>query len=339
MNLGLSDDGIFKDVLSEKTILEHMKNLYFNVNGKIFPDTMAAIFTYISPWFFKCIDTVMYVLIAYCVAYIFFDDTVKGEIVASVAMLYFPMEILTSAGYVATSTNYVWTSAALFVVFLGIKKALNEKIRLYFYVFFTVALIYAGNQEQTVVIELACLVGVLFWYLIKKDKVPFLILYGNVLAICSLLFVMTAPGHTKRAAGYSIFRIPNFPQLDLLDKIYLGITTTIAHFLTWKSTIFIVFSVILICVVWFKREELFFRVLSVCPFIILVFMNVVNLVLGESELNNILHFNFEWGFNQETFSVIDASNYDKLISYLPILICGMLIVSILISFFPFQIQC
>ena len=49
MSLCVSDDSVFKEILNNKTIKEHVVWLYMESNGKIFPDTMAAIFTYINP--------------------------------------------------------------------------------------------------------------------------------------------------------------------------------------------------------------------------------------------------------------------------------------------------
>ena len=37
MSLDLSDDGIFKEVLKNQTLAQHISNLYFVTNGKIFP--------------------------------------------------------------------------------------------------------------------------------------------------------------------------------------------------------------------------------------------------------------------------------------------------------------
>ena len=49
-------DAIFSQELEKETLLQHISHLYFKTNGKIFTDTMAAIFTYLPSFVWKTVD-------------------------------------------------------------------------------------------------------------------------------------------------------------------------------------------------------------------------------------------------------------------------------------------
>lgn len=109
MSLNLSDDGIFQDALNQMSLADYMAYLYLYVNGKVFPDAMAAIFTWLYPWVWKITDILMYLVIAACMNHYFAPDR-KTSLPGCLAVLLLPFSILNSAGWVATSTNYIWTT-------------------------------------------------------------------------------------------------------------------------------------------------------------------------------------------------------------------------------------
>lgn len=333
MNLGYSDDSHFKAVLSEKNIFEHMLNLYFNVNGKIFTDLMPAIFTYIPNIWFKLLNSLFLVVIAFSISNVFLDATYVGDRIACILVLFFPMKLLTSAGYVATSTNYVWTTTAFLVILLGIKWSENKKISAPFYIIWTLALLYAGNQEQICAISIMVFVGMLIRNKIFKQKLNGILIYGLIIECISLIFVMTAPGHLKRVDGYSIFRIPNYPQLNLVDKVYLGITSTIAHYLSFDNILFVVLSILLVYIVWKKKNAWSGKLYATVPVLSILWIEILDRFDIFPNMKQVFCYQFEWGYGQKTFAMVDVSNYDQFESYFPICLCIVLIISILVCFY------
>ena len=113
MSLNLNDDAIFSQELKQETLLQHISHLYFKTNGKIFTDTMAAIFTYLPSFIWKTVDIGVLFLIVLCADRLFI--TSRHIILSCFSILLLNFTYLTSAGYVASSVNYTWCTAALLV--------------------------------------------------------------------------------------------------------------------------------------------------------------------------------------------------------------------------------
>ncbi|MCD8337893.1 MAG: DUF6056 family protein [Lachnospiraceae bacterium] len=217
MSLDLSDDALFKEVLNNKSLLEHIRCLYMETNGKIFPDTMAAIFTYLNPWLWKCVDISMYLVIAVCINLLFASDT-HNSVLGFIAVLFIPFSILNSAGWVATSTNYIWSTAGLLLALLPLKYALKP----WMFLLCLLGNIYAGNQEQSGAILLT--VYIIFIVLKKAGKKPIgrQIWVSIAVAAAGLVVIFTAPGHIQRGNYYSEFRVPDFITLNIGEKLLRG---------------------------------------------------------------------------------------------------------------------
>lgn len=237
----------------------------------------------------------------------------------------------------ATSTNYVWTTAALFVVFTGIKRIVDQKSSNCCYLLvYTISAIYAGGQEVTCAIFLVIYL-VFKIYFIYKGKKHFMINYGLLIALLSLVFILIAPGHKARSVGYSIFRIPNYIQLGLGDKLYLGISSTIAHFIDFRVNLFILFCIIIAICVISKKEKIIYKCISIIPFVITI---ATLCILKLSDINSFISkikeefmYEFEWGYGQKCFKPVDVFNYDSWIAYLPTVVIIVFIMSIIISLF------
>lgn len=334
MNLRLSDDYFFAMKLEQQTLFSHVIDLYCNINGKICTDTMAVIFTNIPKLFFAMVSSFMWVVIAYSISYVFLKDTIYCRIGAALGVLYLPASLLTSAGYVATSTNYIWTSAMFLFSLVSIKMFFEQKrVSKLLAIVFTAAVLYASNQEQTCVLLIVIFCSVICFFLKTKNTQPgrYFIYYMGILSLFSFVFIMTAPGHIKRSDSFSIFAIQNWTQLDFFDKIQLGISTTIAHYLSSFNLLYIILFTIVAVIIYQYHKEWRYRIIGMIPLLMSFLLN--GLIIKSGRLYEISHYSFPLSYGQLSFVLVDAENYKNFISYLPVFLCLLLIFCILCSFY------
>lgn len=317
MSLDVSDDGIFKDVLNNITLREHISNLYFITNGKIFPDSMAAIFTYLNPIIWKTLNIAILFLIAVCIHKLFVPS--KPLVLCTVVIFLMDFNLLPSAGYVATSANYVWTSAATLVSLLPLKYAGKFVKCPWMYPICIIAGIYAGNQELSGAIVVTVYTLFLGACLVKREKFYKYIWVQYGVSILSLVFLFTAPGHINRSSAYHQFCIPEYLTLDFYEKFIRGITSTASVIVTGQTLIWPLFCFLLMLVVWIKNKEPMIRLLSVIPIAgSLILGNFQKILLPEKVIDKFSYYT-SWSYSVPDYRSIDAVTYTKWYSYIPLL--------------------
>lgn len=333
MSLNISDDAIFGEELKHETLLEHISHLYFTTNGKVFADTMAAIFTSIHPFVWKALNITMLFLIIICIEKLFIMS--KKNILSCFVILLLNFKFLISAGYVASSVNYIWSSAALLVSLLPLKYVRWFEQKPALLIGCWLAGLYAGNQEQAGTILTTVYTLFIVFHLIKKNRVHKYIWVQYVISILSLLLLFTAPGHANKATTYNIFCIPDYLSLDVIEKMIRGFTSTAAVIITGQTVIWPLFCFLLLLIVWMKNKELLIRLLSLIPFIASLFLGNFQHFLPPNIVEKFAHYT-TWGFYMPDYMYIDASTYTNWQFYVPLaislIIAGLILWQILWAF-------
>ena len=138
------------------------------------------------------------------------DNRRRGLIIGTGMSLLIPASMINNAGWIATTTNYVWVMAAALLSIWPIMNYIRGKsVNWLSFILSLVFLIYATNQEQMVVIMLVSLLvlaGILY-----LSKMNILITLPHIaIVIASLVFILTCKGmrqetSKKRNNGYLIF--------------------------------------------------------------------------------------------------------------------------------------
>ena len=155
----------------------------------------AAIFTYLPSVLWKLADSLMYLLIAYCIYTLFLknnsskDSEDRDKMLACIATIFLPLGLIVSAGYVAGSVNYIWTSAMLLTSIIPFQKHFtNQKLKKWEYFVYPLATIYACNQEQSLSLLLTFHVLLICYSFLRKIKLNKYIYIQFLLSVSSPLF-------------------------------------------------------------------------------------------------------------------------------------------------------
>jgi len=119
------DDITFANYSATSGLFEFIQHRYLTWSSRVF---IEAILWLIAPlpvvW--RVLDVLLLVALYYCAVKIFLkkQDFVACASVAAVVVIY-PFWHMSTAGYIATTTNYLWPVALAFVAGYGLKKALD----------------------------------------------------------------------------------------------------------------------------------------------------------------------------------------------------------------------
>lgn len=274
-----SDDTVFRDYLNEYSIIEQGIRTWQYMSGKALTDTFGAALTLLPLTVWSICDSFVWLLFL-----IMFGDIIygipawrrlDGTLMLAFLLLMLPVYYLTSAGFILTSTNYVYTLLCDILVVWRIicslrKDSLSGKNRFSPYFVFECILVallsvYGAGQEQSAMI----LLGILCFIIVRQisDRSAFssflkgpafaLTIASFIGTLSGLAFVMLSPGHINRSKSVEgTFCVPGYAGWNWFDKIMAGYTTTVANFVYYQTWIFLFFTVVLAMLGFCCRKKL-----------------------------------------------------------------------------------
>lgn len=169
----------------------------------------------------------------------------------------YPFMHMGSAGWIATTTIYLWPfTAALWAFFLLTYKKLEEK--LFYKVLYFVLIIYATNNEILACLYVVTLLIYLYceWEKIKKDHHQMRWIFASIFICCfGIVNVLICPGNSARITKEVEKWMPQFYELNILAKLRICIVSTLQHFTSIPNVIFILFAFLLAYNVWKNTEK------------------------------------------------------------------------------------
>lgn len=299
-------------------------------NGRFLTDTLAFLL-YIMPFsWWKIFDIAAYVLLLIKLWTLFTDRTPKMLTVCSVLIVLFPVfTFMGSGGFIATTSNYVYTIIALlFAITPLVQISKNKpKIHVLTFIISAIGLVYASNHEQTAVIGIAVfLIAAMISgkrLFIDHDSESLKLFRVSciylVFSLILFIFMMRTPGHVARSAGSIEITayLPQFAGWSLPFKIYKGMTTTFAYIFFEQITLFRIYCLVLTAVVFVRsRKKVIYSAMLIA---VLVFIEVM------SEIHEFIIYP-SYGFGLPDFDQIDKHPESFILS---ILILLLILLSIL----------
>lgn len=275
------DDQVFLESVTGTSIWSYVAPRYSNWTSRFIIEYVLCGVLKISKYLWILIEALMVTLAGYSISRIFVKDNKKENNIMLVAMiLIYPILCMNSAGWAATTVNYMWPLATGLFALIPIKKIWDgEKIKFLEYPLYVLALIFAGNQEQSCAILFG--LYMLFSVLIvsKNKKIhPFMIIQ-SVMIIASLIFILTCPGNSVRTQSEIVNQFKDFEMLTILDKLALGFTSTMGIIIAKGNIIYALMVSLIAVTVFLNYKERLYRIVSLVP---------VFSILGLTYFSNIL---------------------------------------------------
>ncbi len=325
----IGDDVFFSTVLQDKSLPDYLLFRFQTWTSRVFIEAILVPLMQHGFWLWKILDVLVIVLLVITIAKLFTKKPTR-ELNWLIVLLFFvyPFSDMRTAGWGATTINYLWPLALGLFAMMPIKKHLQEApIKRYEYFLYTAALLFATNMELMAGV-LFLVYGVFTILSIRRHHFSRFWLLQLGLACASLSMILLCPGNQARKAQEIISYFPDFNMLSLLDKLEIGFSSTLSTFIFQPNLVFLIFSSLLCIAVWKKQSQLFYRSIGAIPLTAVLLFGCFaeplaqispNIAVISSALTN--------------YGTIHVDNYVSLSSYLPIVILGSVLVTTILSFY------
>lgn len=276
------------------------------------------------------LNTIMMTILGYSILKLLIKDDNKSLIWMSLSfILLYPLSKIATCDWGAGSVNYIWPLAMLLFSAIPIKKIFSgEKIKKYMYPLYSVALLFACNQEQACAIAFG-VYGIFTILAILKEKRkvhPFLMIQC-ILIILSLVFIATCPGNYARKNEEIATYYMNFGMLGIFDKFSLGLTSTVNHLLVHTNIVFLVFSLVSAVYIFMKYKNNLYRTTAFIPLV----LGLVFGVFKDLACKIFPYFGMFCEMISEEQLMLTPGNYINFINFIPLIMAFVVLGSILLN--------
>lgn len=269
------DTNYFEPVLEKYEFMEFLTMRYECWSSRVIIEGIL-VFLVRVPLVWKVLDSLVLVLLAWSVSYLAGcrKNITMNWFVACVTLIY-PIHYMSSAGWMATTLNYLWVAAFMFFAFTGVYRVFCQKrISTIHKIALIPATIYAANQEQACVCMCLLFAAFLGWLLVSKEMYPkgkSIIFIQWIISVGSLSFILLSPGNANRSKAelFVSLRSVEHGRYSILDKLALGFQNSMMTMFSSKDVILLTFLLILVVAVYLKwKGSLGALSLFFVPFII-----------------------------------------------------------------------
>lgn len=242
---------------------------YNTWSSRLIIETFLIFFAKNCTFLWCIIDSLIYVLLAHSIVKLFGkkDCSINFKWICVFLIICIPYGLMSSAGWIATSLNYSWAIALGLFSLIPIRKALdNEIIKKREYIYYILSALYACNVEQVCL----CIFAIYFIfniYLIFKKKIKPINVIIMLVSIASLIFILTCPGNDVRVQQETDLFYKDFVNLNILQKIEIGIVSTMQYFMFKFNIIYVIFTILLMINVFKNSKNILFKIISIYPVI------------------------------------------------------------------------
>lgn len=274
MPINTGDDARFSLLRNGHTALSWVK-MRWNSWSSRYLQELVMFFLVDRPWFWMAADTVMI-----CTLPLFINRSlaVKGlsRLYVLTAIPLYPILDMESAGWMVTTITYTWMVFSAFVTASILRKIMEkEHLKWYEYPVFFVCLLFASNHELMALYLLAVILYCIVLSVIKRYScLPFLIASAVVSIVNLAVVLLMCPGNKSRAER-EMFNFPNYEDLNILDKIFLGINRCLVVTISRYDIIFTVLCIIAAAGVFLKTKNIRKRLIALAPAALNVTINTL----------------------------------------------------------------
>ena len=331
------DDEFFINRITEYSMEEFLSMRWEEWTSRMLIEFVLCSVLKISKYAWIIGQTLAMTLLGYSIIKLFVKEGEHKKTILSVALtliLIYPMDRMSSAGWGATTVNYIWPFATAMFSLIALKKIWNkEKIKPILYPLYMAGLIFGCNQEQ--VCALMCLVHGFFTILLiarDKTKVSKFWILQTLIVLISLLVIIYCPGNAVRTTSEIATAYPDFESLTLIDKLGLGVTSTVTELIANANVVFVVFTLVLAVMVCNLYKDNLVRGVSLIPF-----MSVIVFGVGKDIFTRMFpYFDMYRNIITQNRPMVSAGNFTELTNFVPIImsfaILGFIVLCLLLIF-------
>jgi len=290
-----------------------LRGRYFNWSSRLIIEFFVVAFLKLPSIIWRILNPIILGFSGIAISKLFVEKTNRSASWLIVFLLFiYPYREMLSAGWVTISINYLWPLTFGLLALVTLKKIiLNKSTTLAEYILSGFLLLFAVNQEimaaSLLIVFLAAAA-----YLIVKKRPHWFVFLGLVLCIGSLIFTFMTPGNVIRRNVETRWFI-DFNNISLVEKLEIGISSTLAQYIFNFNFLFFIFSLLLFIAVFKKYEEPLFKIFASLPLAMsLIFGNAFHVIIDRL-FPHLALIDTE----MSKYGLITLGNFTNLQSYIP----------------------
>lgn len=324
------DSAFFIEKAQEMSIFDFVSMRYQTWTSRIIIETILCIILPQKAIVWAILNTVMMTILGYSILKLLVKEDNKSLTWISICLiLIYPLNKIATCDWGAGTINYTWPLAMLMFSSIALQKMWNgEKIPKWMYPIYSLALLFACNQEQACAIAagLYFITTILIILKHKKKTNPFLFIEDG-LVVLSFLLIVTCPGNYVRKTEEIATYYMDFQTLGLFDKISLGLTSTVNNLLLNTNLVFFVFSLISAVYLFRKYKNNLYRAIALIPLVACLIFGV-----GKDIVGKVYPY---FGIFCETLNTQQAmltpENYLNFINFVPLILAFVVLGSVALN--------
>ena len=288
--MGVNGDDIrYAKVLTNQTLVDYITYRYYNWSSRILIESILIVLVRQNMILWETIDCVLYTVAVYYVIKVFNRrNSTHIALLGVLLFLMYPFHEMATAGWIATTLNYLWPfSFAMISAIPLINLLYDKRTSVWVYIVSALALVYAVQQEQCCALIFGLNLVYLVKCYIKKEELNRYNIFVILVSFVSLVFIFTCPGNSIRFAEELSYWYPQYASYGILEKIYLGLIPTFALLLEEKI-IFPLFYLILTVLALLKVENRYWKGFLKLNIVFILFLVVFKTCLDVSTLGSAL---------------------------------------------------
>lgn len=231
------------------TLTDFLFKRYTEWSSRLFTETVIVLFMNLGMTAWRIFVVVNILIAALSIKYLIgLGSSLWQNAVLCMLTASFPVSYYVSAGWVTTTSVYLFSAVLGFIALFPIRRQLEGKETAWWEaaIYFLSAAA-ACNHEQVCAILLGVYLCTCLYYALFKHKIHWIQVCMILICVVSMLFIFSCPGNGVRKIAETNTWLPEFAEWTVMEKMLRGFLHAADYFFYTRNVVFI--SLVLVSVI------------------------------------------------------------------------------------------
>ena len=313
-----ADYPTFQTIVSKHPLLSLTKNgflsyRYATWSSRSLIEFNVGVLVSVPTEIWRILDSVIFAAIAVLLSKLLANNNESPFFYNCLACLFVGLFIITfskileSAGWLATTTNYIWPICFILIHFYLLKefifknKDISKFKRAIIYLILIITLLEAISSEQLLVMVGGAYLFTIVYCLYKKIEIPKLIYLFIIIILFNFIYDFCCPGNINRVKVVTKLGFPDYANFNIINKLDVGINYFLSWILKAKDLFSVIFLALLGVYIYLISNKKKITIITLIPCLAVLFFASLRFanfttVYSYFDLTNLKHGLLSLGF-------------------------------------------
>ena len=313
-----ADYPTFQTIVSKHPLLSLTKNgflsyRYATWSSRSLIEFNVGVLVSVPTEIWRILDSVIFTAIAVLLSKLLANNNESPFFYNCLACLFVGLFIITfskileSAGWLATTTNYIWPICFILMHFYILKefifknKDTSKFKRTIIYLILIITLLEAISSEQLLVMVGGAYLFIIVYCLYKKIEIPKLIYLFIIIMLFNFIYDFCCPGNINRVKVVTKLGFPDYANFNIINKLDVGINYFLSWILMAKDLFSVIFLALLGVYIYLMSNKKKITIITLIPCLAVLFFASLRFanfttVYSYFDLTNLKHGLLSLGF-------------------------------------------